>query len=143
MDEVEKLRAELAAEKEKLAAFRKENAELRGTKEKGEAEAYYGKVRDGGKLPPALFEKAVALDTGLSEGQRKGFREIWSGMAAQVDLSGKHAASKPMAPSVGMESKRLTAKIRAYQMEKRLSTFEEAAKAVYAENPALFEGGAA
>jgi hypothetical protein len=135
--QAESLRAELAASSEKLAAFQKENAELRGAEKKGEAAAFFAKLRDEGKIAPALFEKAVALDAWLGEDQRKEFRSLFSDLNAAVDLSGGHAAPKPKAaPADGT----LTAKIRAFQKEKHLATFAEAAEAVYAENPALFEG---
>jgi hypothetical protein len=148
MEELEKLKAELAAEKEKAAAFQKENAGFRVTEKKSEAAAFFAKLRDEGKIAPALFEKAAALDAGLGEEQRKEFRALLDGLNAAVDLSGGHAASKPKTPAPGAGSGTLAAKIRAFQKEKGIATFAEAAEAaeaVYAENPALFEdeGGSA
>jgi hypothetical protein len=136
MDELEKLKAELAAEKEKAAAFQKENAELRNAETKSEAAAFYAKLRDEGKIAPALFDKAVGLDVKLGVEERKDFRALFGGLDAKVDLSGNHAASKPKAGAGGGT---VTAKIRAFQKEKGIATFAEAAEAVYAENPALFE----
>ena len=152
MDELEKLkaqaeglRAELAAEKEKAAAFQKENAEFRGAEKKSEAAAFFAKLRDEGKIAPALFEKAVTLDAGLGEDQRKEFRALFDGLNAAVDLSGGHAAPKPKTPAPGTGSGTLAEKIRAFQIEKGIATFAEAAEALYAETPALFEdeGGGA
>ncbi|MDR2792927.1 MAG: hypothetical protein LBB61_04575 [Treponema sp.] len=90
MDKLEEIKARseslcagLAAEKEKLAAFQRENAELKNAGKNAGAAAYFGRLRDEGKLPPARSEKAVALDTGLSDETRKGFREVWSGVSAR------------------------------------------------------------
>jgi hypothetical protein len=137
MDELEKLKAELAAEKEKAAAFQKENAELRDAEKKTGAAAFFAKLRDEGKIAPALFEKAVELDARLGDDQRKEYRALFDGLNAKVDLSGGHAAPKPKTADAG--SGTLTAKIRAFQKEKHFATFAEAAEAMYAENPALFE----
>jgi hypothetical protein len=148
MDELEKLkvqaeslRTELAVEKEKAAAFQRENEELRNTEKKSEAVAYFEKLRNEGKLPPALFEKTVALDTTLAEEQRKAFRALFGELDQIVDTSGKHVAEKKHAASAHAGT--LTAKIRAFQKEKHLATFAEAAEAMYAEHPNLFEEGGA
>ena len=152
MDELEKLRAqteslraELAAEKEKAAAFQKETASLREAEKKGEAAAHFARLRDEGKITPALFDKAVALDAVLIEDQRKEFRALLGELNAKVDLSGAHAAPKTRAAPAGAGGGALTAKIRAYQKEKHFAAFAEAAEAMYADNPALFEdeGGGA
>jgi hypothetical protein len=152
MDELEKLkaqteslRAELAAVKEKAAAFQNEAAAFREAEKKAEAAAVYAKLRDEGKITPALFEKAVSLDAGMTGEQRKEFRALLGELNAQVDLSGAHAAPKTRAAPAGAGGGALTAKIRAYQKEKHLAAFSEAAEAMYAENPALFEdeGGGA
>jgi hypothetical protein len=69
---------------------------------------------------------------------------LFYGLNAVADLSGGHAAPKPKgAADAGGGT--LAAKIRAFQKEKGIATFAEAAEAVYAANPALFEdeGGGA
>ena len=155
MDELEELkawakslRAELAAEKEKTAEFQKEAAEFqkeaaefRESEKKSEAAAFFGKLRDEGKLAPALFEKVAALDAGMSGEQRKEFRALFGELNAKVDLSGGHVAAKTRAAAGGT----LTAKIRAFQKEKGIADFEGAAEALYAAKPELFEdeGGGA
>jgi hypothetical protein len=140
--ETESLRAELAAEKEKAQAFQEEAAKLRDAGKKSGAEAFFAKLRDEGRLTPALFEKAVALDTRLGEEERKELRSMFSELNAKVDLSGTHAAPKAKGQGAsGGEGGTLTAKIRAYQKEKHLSTFADAAEAMYAEKPELFEEG--
>jgi hypothetical protein len=141
MDELESLKAELAAEKEKTAAFQKENAELRNAEKKTEAAAFFAKLRDEGKITPALFERAVELDVRLSDEGRKEYRALLEGFSAKVDLSGGHAAPKTKAPPADAGSGTLTAKIRAFQKEKGIAAFAEAAEAMYAENPALFDEG--
>jgi hypothetical protein len=105
--------------------------------------AFFGKLRDGGKITPALFDKAVTLDAGLGDEQRKEYRALFDGLNAVADLSGGHAAPKPKTADAGGGT--LAAKIRAFQKEKNIATFAEAAEAVYAANPALFEdeGGGA
>jgi hypothetical protein len=145
MDELEKLKAELSAANEKIAAFQKENENLRDGERKAGAEAFFSKLRDEGKLPPALFEKAAALDAKLGEEERKELRAVFSAMGKTVDLSGTHAAPKGKAPKSGEGSGAVgvSAKIRAFQKEKGFAGFAEAAEAYYAANPAAFddEGG--
>ncbi|MDR3355621.1 MAG: hypothetical protein LBO04_00325 [Spirochaetaceae bacterium] len=135
MEELEKLKADLAERQAELAAFKKENADLKNAERKNEAAAFFGKLRDEGKLTPALFEKAVSLDARLGDEERKELRAMFGGLEAKVDLSGTHAAPKGGAAEGG----NVSAKIRAYQKEKGLATFAEAAEALYANNPGLFE----
>jgi hypothetical protein len=141
----EKLCAEFAAEKEKFTALQKENAEFRSAEKKNEAEAFFAKLRDEGKLTPAVFDKAVALDARLGEDERKDFRAMFGELNTQFDLSGKHAASKKNSPEGAAMSAGVTAKIRAFQKEHKLASFADAAEALYAAKPELFaeEGGAA
>jgi hypothetical protein len=152
MDELEKLKAqneklcaEFAAEKEKLSLLEKENAVLRNAEKKGEAEAFFAKLRDEGKLTPAVFDKAAALDARLSEEERKDFRALFGCLGTQVDLSGKHAVTKKDAPEPSAMNAGVTAQIRAFQKEHKLATFADAAEALFAAKPELFadEGGAA
>jgi hypothetical protein len=139
MDELEKLKADFAAQNERLAALQKENAELKNAGKKAEGEAYFGKLRDEGKITPAQFNDAVGIDCGLEGEARKNFRALFAGATPQVDLSGNHAAPKSKAPAARSESAGLTAKIKAFQKEKRLDSFAEAADALFAEKPELFE----
>jgi hypothetical protein len=145
MDEAEKLKADLAAKEAELAAFRKENEELKNSGKKQEAEAFFSKLRDEGKLPPALFEKAVALDVRLDPEGRKELRALFSDRAPLVDLSGTHQADKQNAPAATAGGVNLTARIKAFQAEKKLSGFAEAAAILHGEHPEWFaeEGGEA
>jgi hypothetical protein len=138
---VEELQVEMEAAKAQLAAFQKENETLRNAGKKAESEAFFGKLRDEGKLPPALFEQAAALDIRLNETDRKDFRALFGALETKVDLSGKHTADKKTAPASGASEADVAAKIRAYQAEHKLSSYTEAAKALYAEKPGLFEEG--
>jgi len=134
--------AELEKSAAEIAAFKKENEELKNAGKKQDADAFFGKLRDDGKLPPAVFEKAVALDTRLGDEDRKEFRALFSALETKVDLSGSHKADKKNAPptsSTPAFGNELTAKIRAFQKEKKLASFAEAATAMYAEKPELFE----
>jgi hypothetical protein len=135
----EKLKADFAAQSAQLAALQKENAELKNAGKKAESEAYFGKLRDEGKITPAQFSDAVNIDGSLEGEARKNFRALFSGASPQVDLSGNHAAPKSNAPAARSESAGLTAKIKAYQKEKRLDSFADAADALFAEKPELFE----
>jgi hypothetical protein len=131
--------AELEKSAGELAAFKKENEELKSAGRKTEADAFFGKLRDEGKLPPAVFEKAASLDARLGENERKEFRALFSELEAKVDLSGKHKADKKNAPAPAAGNAELAAKIRAFKKEKKLSSFTEAADALFAEKPELFE----
>jgi hypothetical protein len=130
--------AELEKNAGELAAFKKENEELKNAGKKQDAEAFYGKLRDEGKLPPAQFDKAVALDARLARQDRDEMRAMFAAMDVKVDLSGKHAADKKNAPAAASSGSDLTAKIRAFQKEHRLGSFDEAAIALHAERPELF-----
>ena len=138
-EELEKLKVDFAAREAELAALKKENADLKNAEKKTEAASFFGKLRDEGKLTPALFEKAVALDARLGDDERKELRAMFGELDAKVDLSGTHSAPKTKAAEHSAGGGTVTAKIRAYQKEKGLATFAEAAEALYAGNPALFE----
>jgi len=135
---LEELQAELDKSASDLASFRKENEELKNAGKKQDAEAYYGKLLDEGKLPPAQFERAVALDARLDEEGRKEMRAMFAAMEVKVDLSGKHTADKKDAPEPLASGSGLTAKIRAFQKERKLQSFDEAAVVLHAEKPELF-----
>jgi hypothetical protein len=144
MEDAEKLKEDLAAKEAELAAFRKENEDLKNAGRKQESETFFAKLRDEGKLSPALFEQAAALDARLGETDRKDFRTLFAGLGETVDLSGTHRADKKNAPAPAASGTDLSAKIRAFQKEKNFSSFKEAADALYAEKPELFaEGGEA
>jgi hypothetical protein len=135
--------AELEKSAGELAAFKKENEDLKNTGKKQDADAFFGKLRDEGKLPPAVFEKAAALDARLGDEERKEYRALFSSLGLKVDLSGAHKADKKTAPVTSPSStafgNELTAKIRAFQKEKNRASFADAATAMYAENPELFD----
>ena len=131
--------AELEKSAAQAAVFQKENEELKNAGKKQDAESFYGKLRDEGKLNPAVFDKAVALDVKLGDDERKEARAMFAALETKVDLSGKHVADKKSAPSPSASTPELTAKIRAYQKEHKLASFAEAASAMYAEKPELFD----
>ena len=138
---VEALEKELEKSRAETAAFQKELSELKNAGRKSDAETFFSKLRDEGKLPPAIFEKAAALDARLGEEDRKEFRSLFSSLEARIDLSGKHTADKKNAPALPAGSADLTAKIRAFQKEKDIASFEEAAIALHADKPELFGEG--
>jgi len=137
MEEIERLKAQFAESSARVASLQKENDELRNAGRKAEAEAFFGKLRDAGKLPPALFEKALALDATLDSEASAQLRSLFGELQTKVDLSAGHVAEKPAAGAGGESG--LTAKIRAYQKEKGIGSFAEAAVAFHAANPAVFE----
>ena len=138
MGKAEELQAELEKSNAQLAAFQKENEDLKNAGKKVESTAFFSKLRDEGKLPPALFDRTVALDIRLAGEDRKELRSLFSELEAKVDLSGAHAADKKNAPAPAASDADLTAKIRAFQAEKKLASFAEAATALYADKPELF-----
>jgi hypothetical protein len=91
-----------------------------------------------------VFDKAVTLDAKLDDEGRKELRAMFGELEAKVDLSGEHAAPKGKASEPSAHSAGLTEKIRAYQKDHGIATFEDAASAMYTANPAAFEkeGGA-
>jgi hypothetical protein len=136
-EELKKLQADFAASQSRFEALQKENAELKAAGVKAESEAYFGKLRDEGKLSPAQFEKAAAFDGKLESAElRTEFRALFQDAAPQLDLSGKHFAAKDKAAGAGNKS--LAATIRTFQKEKNLADFQTAADALYAEKPELF-----
>jgi hypothetical protein len=133
------LHAKLAESEKQIAAFRKENEELKNAGRKQEAEAFFTKLRDEGKLPPALYDRAVSLDASLAEDNRKELRAVFSALEARVDLSGTHKADRKTSPAGAAGDADLSAKIRAFQKEKNLASFADAAAALFAASPELFE----
>jgi hypothetical protein len=143
MEEAEKLKAALAAKEAELAQFKAEFDTLKSAGRKQEAETYFGALRDSGKLTPALAEQAVALDVKLGDEERKSFRALFGDLNVKIDLSGTHAAPKSKAPAAPVGDAGLAAKIRAFQKEKNIVAFEDAAEALYVQKPELFTGGEA
>jgi hypothetical protein len=138
MDKTEELQAELKKKEEMLAAFKKENNELKLAGKKAESEAYFEKLRDEGKLPPAVFKQAVDFDVQLDSEAQKEFRAFFEQAKPILDFSGKHIADKKIAQTQGASGFSLAARIRAFQKERNLSSFTDAAEILHAENPALF-----
>jgi hypothetical protein len=139
VDKIEELQAELTKKEEMLAAFKKENNELKLIGKKAESEAYFEKLRDEGKLPPAIFKQAVDFDVQLDAEAQKEFRAFFEQAKPILDFSGKHIADKKIAQDQGASGFSLTARIRAFQKERNLSSFKDAADILHTENPALFE----
>ena len=130
--------AEMAAKDARIAALEKENASLKQDGVKREAEAYFSRLRDEGKITPAYFEKAVALDAKMTEADRKEFRALFANSEPIVDLSGTHTATKGKSSTDFACSTDVTTKVRAFQKEKGFASFTEAAEALYSANPEMF-----
>jgi hypothetical protein len=81
----------------------------------------------------------VSLDASLAEDNRQELRAVFSALEARVDLSGTHTADKKTAPAGAAGDADLSAKIRAFQKEKNLASFADAAAALFAASPELFE----
>jgi len=169
VDEIDKIKAEIEGlkaridELEKAVAGKSEGAKEGGTDgafknqgaaaalheklksvesdfRKQDAAAFYGKLRDEGKLPPAHFDKAVALDASLGSAERAEVRAMFGDLAAAAHLSGSHVANKKDAPAAAAAGfgDGLTAQIKAYQKANNLS-FADAASALFAAKPELFQ----
>ena len=130
--------AEMAAKDARIAALEKENASLKQDGVKREAEAYFSRLRDEGKITPAYFEKAVALDVKMTDADRKDFRALFANSEPIADLSGEHTATKEKSGASFACNADVTAKIKAFQKEKGLASFTEAAEALYSANPEMF-----
>ena len=141
MTNEEKLQQQLAEKEKELTAFKKENETLKSTAARQDAESFYSELRDNGILPPAHFEATVTFDENLTDEQRQGFRAIVSAFETKVDTTGTHAASKKKAGSIPETEPELAEKIKAFQAERKIDTFENAAKILYQEKPELFAGG--
>ncbi|MFC1238403.1 hypothetical protein ACFGOO_03095 [Treponema vincentii] len=139
MDEMtEKVKTEMAAKDARIAALEKENEMLQQAKMKHDAEVFFSQLRDAGKITPACFEKAVALDAKMTEADRKEFRALFSNSEPIADLSGKHTATKEKSRAEFACSADVTAKVKAFQKEKGFASFTEAAEALYSANPEMF-----
>ena len=110
---------------------------------KKDAESFFGAIRDAGKLAPAAFEKAVALDVSLDEAKRAEYRTLFSEAKPIVDTSGGHAASKDKASEAGGDAEELSVpEVRAFQKSHGITTFGEAAELLYASKQAAKKGEA-
>ena len=74
----------------------------------------------------------------MTESDRKEFRALFSNSEPIVDLSGTHTATKEKSSTDFACSTDVTAKIKAFQKEKGLASFTEAAEALYSANPEMF-----
>ena len=99
---------------------------------------FFSKLRDEGKITPAYFEKAVALDVKMTDADRKDFRALFANSEPIADLSGEHTATKEKSGASFACNADVTAKIKAFQKEKGLASFTEAAEALYSANPEIF-----
>ena len=139
MDEMtEKVKTEMAAKDERIAALEQENKSLKQNSMKTDAEAYFSRLRDEGKITPAYFEKAVALDVKMTDADRKDFRALFAQSEPIADLSGEHTATKEKSGASFACNADVTAKIKAFQKEKGFASFTEAAEALYSANPEMF-----
>lgn len=134
----EKLIAEMAAKDAQIAALEKENESLKQAERKNGAQVFFAKLRDEGKITPADFEKAVALDVKMTDADSKNFRSLFAKNEPVADLSGKHTARKEKSAASFACNADVTAKIKAFQKEKDFTSFTEAAEALYAANPEVF-----
>ena len=130
--------AEMAAKDARIAALEKENELLKQNDMKHDAEAFFSKLRDEGKITPAHFEKVVTLDAKMTEADRKEFRALFSNSEPIVDLSGTHTATKGKSSTDFACNSDVTAKIKAFQKEKGFASFTEAAEALYSASPEMF-----
>ncbi|MBN2536387.1 MAG: hypothetical protein JXB88_26120 [Spirochaetales bacterium] len=141
MTETEKLTQELEKTKAELDTYKQENETLKASAGRKDAETFFSKLRDNGNLPPALFDRAVALDQKLSDDVRKEYRNLVSAFEKKVNMDEDHNADKKKADSIPETDEELSAKIRAFQAERGIESFLKAAEILFQEKPGLFKEG--
>jgi len=138
-DENTRLKAENAALSGRLTAFETKDRETKEVAAKQDAEAFFGKLRDDGMITPAQFEKAVAVDIGMTEDSRKDYRSLFSkeGRKPVAGLGAGHFASAETAQGERPLNGSLVGEIRSFAKEQKIS-FEEASRRLHKERPELF-----
>jgi hypothetical protein len=139
-EEVARLKADNAALGEKLGVFESAAAASKAAEVRKAAESYFGALRDAGAITPAKFDQAVAIDVTLDEKARKDFRSLFGkeeGQKPAGTLGRGHFASGDRAAGEKPLEGSLVKEIQAFARKENIG-FEEAARRLHAERPALF-----
>ncbi len=127
----------LEAANQKIDILEKNQANFQNMNKTEESTAFFGKLKENGIIMPADLPEYIAFDAGLNDEQKKAFRSIVSKKKPIVDLSGKHFAT-----GEGQSNQQIGdvyQQIKAFQIEHKIESYEEAAKAYFAKNPQAFD----
>lgn len=119
---------------ELLEKLDKQQTQFQKSNTEEDAKVFFSKLKDDGRILPALTEKFVSFDSKLTDEQRKEYRKLFSETEKIVDTSGKHTANKPEDENTGD----VYSQIKVFQAENKIKSFEEAATAFHAKHPELF-----
>lgn len=108
------------------SAFAKEKETILKEKNEAESKAFFLKLQDEGKITPAIFEKAVNIDSKMRDDEKTAFRELFSSLNPIVGL-GNHILKKKDNISGDFSVE----KIRLFQKEHNIESFEDAAILFY------------
>lgn len=139
--QLEKENADKAA---RIAQFEQQEKENKKETAKKDAESFYQKFRDDGKITPVEFSEVVGLDVTLTEEQRaiqrKHFSALFEKRSPVVSLNAGHVASKEQCFSENEKTNAsVNAQVRKYAREHKIS-FSEAVDVLSSEKPELFGG---
>lgn len=111
------------------------------TDAKKNAEAFFGTLRDQGKITPAQFDAAVSIDVGLDEQKRVQYRALFGSVTPIVPVDGSHQAQKNEAPDDSpVDEAQTVAAIKVFQAANNIKTFSDAAKLYYDQKKAGKKG---
>lgn len=138
------LEKENADKTARIAQFEQQEKENKKETAKKDAESFYQKFRDDGKITPVEFSEVVGLDVTLTEEQRaiqrKQFSALFEKRSPVVSLAAGHVASKDTCFSENEKTNAsVNAQVRKYAREHKIS-FSEAVEVLSAEKPELFGG---
>lgn len=127
---------------ESLKAFTSQGPASSADAKKKNAEAFFGALRDEGKITPAQFETAVSIDVSLDDTGRAGYRSLFATAKPVVSLDGSHEASRSDAPDdTPVDEAQTVADIKVFQAANSIKTFSEAAKLYYDQKKVGKKGG--
>ena len=138
-EEVARLKAENGTQANKLKLFAAAENDAKASAAKKDAEAYYGALRDSGKLTPAKFEKAVSVDIVLGEKERESLRALFAKdeVTPVIGLGREHVATGDRTDGEKPLSGSLVKEIQSFAKKEKIS-YEDAARRLHEERPALF-----
>ncbi|MBN2546559.1 MAG: hypothetical protein JXB50_12235 [Spirochaetes bacterium] len=139
MNIVKNTASALESVSKRLETIEKTQSDFNRQNKTEDSKTFFQKLIDEGKLPPVMFEKVSNFDSKLNDELKPDFRSIFLNMEKIVDTSGAHFAQTGNDNDAG--SGDVTAKIKAFQAENKIKSFEAAAEAYFAKNPKAFEGG--
>jgi hypothetical protein len=133
------IRSDLSSRDTKIAEFEKKVTAQTEEQNKKAAEAYFGALRDKGRLTPVQFEAAVKLDVGMTTENRAIYRSLFGeSMKPVVHIGVDHVVTPDRAKSeAGEAAGDLVTRVNAFAKKGGIS-YQEAAKRLNEEHPELF-----